>query len=104
MNWRKWNAEKGKRSARAQHASEIRWARYHAALSAEPVRASRVVEITIRDTHRPMRVICLRSEVYGLRSDPCSRSRWAVTENGTQIGTRRLGTTAIARAIARSLQ
>jgi len=55
-NWRKYRSDKAqrKRSERAAHAARVRCERYHADL---PVRQTRTVVITIRDSARPMSVI-----------------------------------------------
>jgi hypothetical protein len=97
MNWRKWNTQARERSRRAQHAAEVRWARHHAGIEAPP-RETRVVEMSIRDSHRPMRT--LRFE-----ADETERGwgRWRVSEGGARIGERRFGRTAIGALIARSL-
>ena len=53
-NWRKWREGKEKRSELARRAAETRWARVHAEA---PLRERRVIEITIRDSHRMRTVI-----------------------------------------------
>jgi len=75
-----------------------RWDRVHAVRSGEPLRASRIVEFPIRDTHRPFAMIRLEAE-------PTERGfwRWIVSENGVRIGKRRLGRRAVADLIARWL-
>lgn len=99
-NWRKHHKGKALRSERARKAAVIRWERYHAELAAVLVRETRYVELTILDSHRPMRVIKMQAEPA--RSET-GWGRWAVTENGTRIGTRRMGRTTLAGLIARSL-
>jgi len=98
-NWRKWREQRTLRSDRGRRAATARWDAVHADRAAEPVRDSRVVEITIRDSTRPLRQIQMQCE-------PTEHgwSRWAVTENGHPAGRRRFGATAIARLIAQSLQ
>jgi len=95
----KWRAGAAARSAQAQRAANARWAAVRSALAEDPVRTSRVVELTIRDTHNTMRVVRMQSEPreHGW-------SRWAVTENGQRVGRRRLGRSTIADLIARSLE
>ena len=61
--------------------------------AAEPVRVDRVVEITIRDSHRPMTVIRLRREDQGERW-----GRW------TGIGQARLGPTGIGKVLGKYLE
>lgn len=95
MNWRKWQAGKKVRSAKARRAAVARWAAYHAAREGEPVRRTRVVEMTIRDSCRMMRVIRLESDEGG---------RWLVSENGVRVGSRRLGARRLAGLIAESLK
>jgi hypothetical protein len=75
-----------------------RWARVHAACAGEPVRASRIVEFPIRDTHRPFAMIRLEAE-------PTERGfgRWLVSENGVRVGKRRFGRRQVADMIARWL-
>jgi hypothetical protein len=99
LNWRKWNAGKRQRSDKARHAANTRWDRVRAARAGEPVRETRVVELTIRDSHRPMRIVRLQAEELER-----SWSRWAVSENGQKIGNRRFGRNGIADLLARSLE
>jgi len=72
-----------------------RWERVHAASAGEPVRRSRVIDIEIRDSHRPLARIRLHAE-------PAERgwSRWLATENGSPIGKRRFGRKSLAAMIA----
>lgn len=97
-NWAQWRARKAARSERARAAAEARWSAVRAARADEPVREGRVVEITIRDTRQPMRVLRLQAEPREL-----GWSRWAVSENGVRVGRRRFGRSAISDLIARSL-
>ena len=70
-NWRKWEAGAARRSERARHAANARWETYHDAM---PRRETRVVEITVRDSHRPLTRI--RAEQF---EDGDGRwSRWHV--------------------------
>jgi hypothetical protein len=94
-----WNKHHATRSAAAAKAANARWDRVRAARKDEPLRASRVVELTIRDTHRTMRVIRLKCE-------PSLQGwgRFAVMENGAQIGKRRFGHKALAALLAASLR
>jgi hypothetical protein len=94
----KWKAGSRARSDRARAAANVLWQRVHAAAAAEPERETRFVELTIRDSHRPLRVIRLQAE----QSDH-AWGRWAVDENGSRIGARRFGRSAISEMIARSL-
>jgi len=64
----------------------------------EPVRGARVVEIVIRDTHRPRREIRMEAEEMAR-----GWGRWEVWENGGRVGRRRFGSSKIAGMIARSL-
>ena len=98
MNWRTWNQKAAERSARASHAANVRWERYHAGIE-EPTRESRIVQIQITESHRPMQTIRLQAE-EGLRG----WGRWLVHANGDRIGQRRYGRSAIADMIARLLQ
>jgi hypothetical protein len=75
-----------------------RWAKVHAAHVGEPVRETRVVEMTIRDSHRPMRIIRLQAE-----ETERGWSRWMAQENGQRAGRKPWGKNAIARAIAGTL-
>ena len=97
-NWAKWRAEASARSERARRAAMARWDAECAARHDEPCRTSRVIEMVVRDSHRPMRLIRLEADDKGR-----AWSRWKVTENGARVGRRRFGRTAIARLIAYSL-
>jgi hypothetical protein len=90
MNWRKWNSKAQKRSERASHAARVRWDRYHSNTE-EPPRESRIVEIRIIDSHRPMQTIRLQAEQTEI-----GWGRWLVHANSQRIGQRRLGRSAIA--------
>ena len=96
--WRKWGAGRRARSERARKAANARWDAVRAGRMDEPVRETRVVEMTIRDTHRPQRTIRMKAEEARR-----GWGRWHVWENGVRIGTRRIGRTMLAEAIARSL-
>ncbi len=98
-DWKKWNANAEHRRERARRAAEARWEAARESRSDEPVRQTRVVELTIRDTHRCRRTIVLRAD-EGFRG----WGRWLVSENGERIGRRRFGRSAIAALIARSLE
>lgn len=74
-----------------------RWAKVHAVQVGDPVRQTRVIQMTILDTHRPMRIIRLQAE-----ETERGWSRWTATENG-QPCTRLWGKIAIAKAIARTM-
>ena len=76
--------------------AELRWAEAHNI--DEPARVSRVVELTILDSHRARRFIRLQAEPLA-----CGWSRWRVTENGARIGKRGFGSLAVAKLIAASL-
>lgn len=75
-----------------------RWETVHAAKRNEPPRETRAIELTIRDSHRPMRMIRLTAE-----ETEHGWSRWTVTENGQPAGARPWGKNAIAKAIARTM-
>jgi hypothetical protein len=75
-----------------------RWAKAAAAREGEPIRETRVVEMTIRDSHRPMRIVRLQAE-----ETERGWSRWTAHENGQRAGQKPWGKNAIARAIARTL-
>lgn len=53
-NWAQFWDKAQQRSKRAEYAARCRWDRYHASA---PMRDSRVIEITIRDSHRPRTII-----------------------------------------------
>lgn len=97
-NCKKWRQARERRSAAARKAAEARWAAVRSRFHGEPVRTTRVVEIVIRDSHRQMRTIRMVAD-----EQPRGWGRWAVTENWQVVGERRLGRTAIAGLIARSL-
>ena len=71
-----------------------RWGKYHAAMKGEPVREDRYVEITIRDSHRPLTRLLLRRE-------QTRNGRWGRWHG---LGERPLGGSGIAEAIARYLE
>ncbi len=78
---------------------EKRWAKARAAAAAEPLRTDRVVELTVRDSHRPGTTLRLES-----RETAAGFRRWAMAEAGRQIGPRRMGRHAIAKLIAQWLE
>lgn len=87
------------RDAQSRRA-HARWEKHRARQIETPVRQSKLVELTIRDSHRPMRVI-------RLRADPTDRGwgRFAGEENGRAIAHgRRFGHRHIATLIAQSLR
>lgn len=98
-DWAKWWEAKARRSAAGRAGATARWAAYHAAKADEPVRQSRVTEITIRDSHRPMEIVRI---VRQPRAHSWGRGR--VTVNGRPVGRRAFGVSAIARLLARSLE
>jgi hypothetical protein len=98
-NWQKWRENAAARSARATRAAEARWARYHAADDSPP-RETRFVELTLRDSHRPMRIVRMEAD----ETQRGEWGRWAVTEDGQRIGRRRLGRSGIADLLSRSLE
>lgn len=98
-NWKKWRAGTKARNESARRAAMARWDAYHQAVSAEPLRATRTVEITIRDSHRPMHVIILKAD-----ERQNGWSRFSVSEGGVRIGSRRFGRSSIASLIAALLQ
>jgi len=95
LNYRKWQAGKAKQTKRARAGADARWAAVREARAEEPVRRTRVVELTIRDSHRPGTVVRLSAE-EGARG----WGRWAVEQDGARIGKRRLGKAGIARMLA----
>lgn len=97
-NWRKWRKGAAHRSALARIAANARWEQHRAALAAEPTRTIRVVELTVKDSHRPQRVIRMEAD-----ERETTWSRWLVIENGERVGRRRFGRTTIAEPIAQSL-
>lgn len=92
---RAWTKETGSAAAAA------RWRKVRAGRSDCPLRETRVVELTVRDSHRTRRVIRMESD---LTRDARAWGRWSVSENGRAIGRRRFGRSAIADLIARSLE
>jgi hypothetical protein len=81
-----WRRKKERFSARGRKGAAVRWARAHA--DSGPVRVSRWVEITIRDSHRPMEVIRARRDV----DDEGRWGRWRVDDyQGRPLGARGLG-------------
>lgn len=81
-----WAKQKEKLSARGRLGASARWDRVHAAPVA--VRESRVVEITIRDSHRPMELVRARREM----DDVGIWGRWRVAGvAGRPVGPRGLG-------------
>jgi ATPase subunit of ABC transporter with duplicated ATPase domains len=94
-DWQKWRAGAKARSARASRAAIARWDAVRAARAGEPVRETRVTEITVRDSHRPMEIVRLQSEE--------TRSGWSrrrVSHNGVSLSIRPLGPSGIASLIA----
>lgn len=98
-DWAKWREKKARRSAAGRVGANARWAAYHATHAGEPIRQSRVTELTIRDTHRATEIVRIVREP---RDHSWSRGR--VTVNGRPVGKRAFGFSAIARLLARSLQ
>jgi hypothetical protein len=99
QNGAKWREERAERSARATRAANARWAAVRQARAGEPVREPLVVEITIRQLHRPMRIIhaVAQPRKHG------RWSRWTVRENDRPVGRRALGAKALGNLIASSL-
>jgi hypothetical protein len=89
-----WGKRKRKRSNRGQHGADCRWRKYHEKLAGEPVRTDRVIEITIRDSHRPMTVIRLRRE----QNDEGRWGRWR------GIGKTALGPSGVGKLIGKYLE
>jgi hypothetical protein len=75
-----------------------RWAAVHAAQAAEPVRQTRVTEIVIRDSRRPMQTIRVVREPRGH-----AWGRGRISVNGVAIGGRPRGRTAIGKLLAEAL-
>lgn len=98
MRVEQWRAGAAEQSRRASVAARARWDAVREARQDEPVRMTRVVEITVRDSHRPRRTLRLESE-----EGPHGWRRWRVSEDGVRVGTRRLGRSTLARLLAQSL-
>jgi hypothetical protein len=94
-NWSKYRAGNKARSEAAVRAARARWDRVLAQRAGEPVRQTRVVELTVVDSHRPRSLIRLAADEQDGRW-----GRWAVTEGGQRIGKRRFGRRAVADLIA----
>jgi hypothetical protein len=102
LSWRyrrRRNA-KEEREFRAAQSRRVaqRWSKASAVRVGEPIRETRVVLMTIRDSHRPMRIIRMQAE-----ETERGWSRWVVQENGQPAGQKPWGKNAIARAIASTL-
>lgn len=85
-------------SITASHAAHARWAVVRAARAAEPVRETRVVEIEVRDSHRPRATVRMVAQ-----ETPRGWSRWQVSQNGVRIGRRTCGRTSVGKLVARWL-
>lgn len=90
---RGWTSESGRKAALS------RWKTRSDERAGEPIRRSRVVVLTIRDSHRPMMTVRLQCE-------PIDHgwSRFSVWQGAERIGNRRYGRTAVARLIAEALR
>jgi hypothetical protein len=97
-DWFKWQADKSRRSEIACKAATARWDAHHAAHAGEPKRHSRVSELTIRDSHRPLQIIRIHRESKGH-----AWSRGRVYIDGHRIGHRAFGRTALGKLLAEAL-
>ena len=97
-NWAKWYEGKTRRSEAARKAAAARWDAHHAAHAGDPQRHSRVTDITIRDSHRPMQTVRIFRE-----PTEHSWSRGRVYVNGKRVGRRTLGKTALGKLLAEAL-
>jgi hypothetical protein len=97
-NWAKWYEGKTRRSEAARKAAAARWDAHHAAHAGDPQRHSRVTDITIRDSHRPMQTVRIHRESIGH-----AWSRGRIYVNGQRVGHRAYGRTALAKLIAEAL-
>jgi hypothetical protein len=86
------------RSAAGRAGAEARWASVRAARADEPIRQTRIDEITIRSTIRPMQIIRIERQpkAHGW-------SRAHVYVNGQRVGRRTYGRSAIAKLLATAL-
>ena len=85
--------------ASGSEAARARWQNNALARAGEPVRETRVVEMTIRDSHRPGVEVRMESH-----ETPSGWGRWRVAQNGKQVGRRTFGHTAISAMLAKVLQ
>ena len=69
-----------------------------AASAGEPVRVSRITEVTIRDTHRPL-------AVFRFQREPTERGwgRAKPEQNGKELSIRPVATAGIARLLAKHI-
>jgi hypothetical protein len=88
---REFNAAQARRIAK-------RWEKRQEVLKDEPLRQSRVTELTIRDSHRPMEIVRIVREP---RDHSWGRGRMEM--NGKPVGRRAFGISGIARMLARSM-
>jgi hypothetical protein len=95
MQWGHWHNNAAQRSERARRAAMARWSRAHDDSDA-PMRETRTIEVTLRDSHRPMETIRLSRDDVG----DGRWSRWRV--EGARI--RPLGATGVARLLARLIE
>ena len=72
-----------------------RWKKWHEALKNEPTRVTRLTELTIRDSQRPMMVLKLEWSQKG---------RCRIELNGQMMGLRPMGRTGLGKTLARVLQ
>jgi hypothetical protein len=85
-------------SASGVTAARARWEKNAVMRRHEPVRETRVVEMLLRDSHRPQCVLRLEAQ-----ETPRGWSRWRVSQNGKRVGARSFGSSAVAKMIARVL-
>ena len=77
---------------------EARWARQSAERERDPVRQTRVVEITVRDSHRTRTLIRLEAD-----ENERSWGRWGVWQDGQRVEQRRAGKRQLAAMVAEFL-
>lgn len=97
-NWKDWNDGAADRSRRASHAANARWDKHRAA-DGEPIRKTRVEEIMIRSSLRPMQIIRIERQ-----QSEHGWSRGRVTVNSQRVGRRTLGRTALSKLIWEALR
>ena len=86
-------------SASGSTAARARWVKNAMARRHEPVRETRVVELVVRDSHKPQCVIRLEAQ-----ETPRGWSRWQVSQNGKRVGRRTFGRSAVGKMMARLLE
>jgi hypothetical protein len=87
-----------RRSAAGRAGAKARWAAVRAARAEEPIRQTRIDEITIRSSIRPQQILRVERQ-------PAERgwSRAHVYVNGRRVGCRGYGRTALGKLLAEAL-